>query len=90
MKNESGIVSTMIGAVIAFFCLTVFMSVKYVIVPILRFAVRMILKGMQKGGSAIWAKINAPKTKPAVRELPTPDVFKGMPNLAQAKELRLR
>lgn len=92
MKNDTGILATMAGAVIAFFFLTVYTGFKFVLVPVLRLAVCLILKGMKKGGSATCAVVMSrkAKAKPVVKALPTPDVFKGMQNLAPAKELRLR
>lgn len=91
MKTQPTFTETVIGGLIAFVTLTIHMLCAHVAKPVVLFSGRMLWKGVKKGGQASWAKLTKltkRKAKPVPAEMPTPDIFKGMPNLAPAKEMR--
>jgi len=88
MKNQSTFAEVIIGGAIAFFTLTIYMLCAHAVKPVALFGGRLLWKGVQKGSRATLAKLTTRKAKPAPAELPTPDIFKGMSNLAPAKQIR--
>jgi hypothetical protein len=90
-NKESKIEAFLTTTIAAFFAMIVVAGVfllRSVTWPILRFIGRAALNGMKKGGSAALANVPSVKLSKVQASLPTPDVFKGAPNLAPAKQVR--
>ena len=83
-----GIITTTIAALFAMIVVAVIFLLCSVVLPVLRFCARATLNGMKKGGNAALAKVPFVKKSKVKASLPTPDVFKGAPNLAPAKSIR--
>ena len=82
------IVTTLIAAFFSFGIVAVIFSLRKVLWPIVCFCGKAALKGLKHGASAIKARAPAAKQEKVKASLPTPDIFKGAPNLAPARQLR--
>lgn len=61
-------------------CAAIWVSMK-IVWPILRFCAKAALKQLRKG-------MTRTKVVKSVAQLPTPEIFKGAPNLAPARQIR--
>jgi hypothetical protein len=88
MKQQPGFVANTSAIIIAFFLsLAILVTkeiVKKIVWPLLRFVAKVAWKGIRK----LVAKSKVEKTSKPTAQLPTPDVFKGAPNLARARQVR--
>lgn len=86
MKKQSSNIEQRYASVLSFvlaipICVVIWVSMK-IVWPILRFCAKLAMKLVLRALSK--SKVVKPP-KPA---LPTPDIFKGAPNLAPAKQVR--
>jgi hypothetical protein len=82
--------TTAIAAFVAAIVVAATVLLRSVVWPILRFCGQMALNGLKRGGSAALAKVPSVEKAKTRASLPTPEVFKGAPNLAPAKQIRFR
>lgn len=82
------VITTILGAVIAAVVIAVYFVGRSVLLPVLRYCVRVALSGMKKGGQVAMANVPAVKQAKVKASLPTPDVFKDATNLAPARQVR--
>jgi hypothetical protein len=86
MKKQSSNIEQRYASVLSFvlalpLCALIWVSMK-IVWPILRFCAKLALKLIVRALSK--SKV----VKPPKATLPTPDIFKGAPNLAPAKQVR--
>lgn len=90
-ENTSTIEAIITTTIAAFFAMIVVAAIfllRSVVLPVLHCCGRAALNGVKKGGSAALANVPSVKKAKVKASLPTPDVFKGAPNLAPAKSVR--
>ena len=84
------------GEVVIEFILEMLVTIATSVISALIFTAWYLLRDVLfRGAKALWHFAVKPRQKrnkvksSSVQELPTPDIFKGAPNLARAKELKL-
>jgi hypothetical protein len=89
-KNSKieAVITTVLSAGFAAVMIAVIVLLRSVVWPILRFCGRAALNGLKSGGRAALANTPSVKKAKVQASLPTPDVFKGAPNLAPARQVR--
>jgi hypothetical protein len=93
MKNESNLISFIVGTLLGGVFLFAFLLVTRAAWPLVRITVKLIFKAVAFVALAAFSKLksrSSASAAPAPSGLPTPDVFKGYPNLAKAKQLNIR
>lgn len=78
------VITTIIAFALSFVIVAAIWAVRSVAWPILRFCARAMVNGIRR----LLTKTKVTKPAKAAKELPTPDCFKGAPNLAPAKQVR--
>lgn len=88
MKKQPSKIEDVITTVIAFFLsfviTTAIWALRHVVWPVLRLCARAMLNGLRR----LLTRTKVLKAPKAVNELPTPEIFKGAPNLARARQVR--
>lgn len=79
-----GALTTIIAFLLSFVITAAIWIVRFVVWPILRFCATALWNGVRR----LLTKTKVVKAAPATKQLPTPDCFKGAPNLAPARQVR--
>lgn len=78
------VLTTIIAFCLSFIIVAAIWIVKKIVWPVLRFCARASWNGIRH----LLAKSKVVKPSKPAAHLPTPDIFKGAPNLARARQVR--